>query len=87
MSQLHTGKWIAHEKSHQPGAKRAVGFEFSVIREDFQHGQQSYGWFGQSKILVAEGHCDARIWPDLQAMMLKHAATTAEKFNTEATRK
>jgi hypothetical protein len=42
-----TGKWIVHVKGD---AKR--NGEISVVREDFKHGQRSYGWDGPAKFIV-----------------------------------
>lgn len=39
------------------------GFEISIVRKTDRHGQQSWGWFGETKMLIAEGEevC-ASVW-------------------------
>jgi hypothetical protein len=42
------GKWLVDIKG---GPNRCA--EISVIREDFEHGFKSYGWFGPDKKLIS----------------------------------
>ena len=42
------------------GERCSDGWEISVIREDNKHGQRSWGWFDDTKLLVSHngGPCD-----------------------------
>jgi hypothetical protein len=44
--------WIVSVK----GQKCAETFEIAVVRKDYEHGQRSYGWFGEYKLSVGHGH-------------------------------
>lgn len=51
-------KW----RSQVFGKRCSPSWEISVVREDNEHGQKSWGWFGDSKLLVSHngGPCQ---WP------------------------
>jgi len=52
------GKWEVQIK----GKPDSSAFEISVIRSDFLHGHNSWGWFDENKLLISHngGPC---IWP------------------------
>lgn len=70
-------KWIPHTK----GAAGEPSFEICVVREDNKFGQESFGWFGQDKILVTHngGPCS---WPLRQAVW-DRCVKVAEELATE----
>ncbi len=43
----YTGKWIPNL------LQQGGNFEISVLREDNQHGRNSYGWFGEDKMAIS----------------------------------
>tara|TARA_R110002012_G_C11535252_1_gene600922 strand:+ start:757 stop:1023 length:267 start_codon:yes stop_codon:yes gene_type:complete len=51
-------KWKVQIK----GEKYSTSWEISVVREDNEHGQRSWGWFDERKFLVSHngGPCN---WP------------------------
>lgn len=72
------GTWIVNTK----GGIGKGGFEISVLRENNRHGQASYGWFGEDKILIS--HDYQRTAEMLQLVwerLLKVAHEVAEELN------
>ena len=58
-------------------------FEIAVVREDNTHGQLSYGWFDERKLLISHngGPCS---WPVTDAVwhrLVKVAEETAAELN------
>ena len=43
------GRWIVNV--HGECGK---SFEISVVRSDYKHGQRSYGWFDENKLLISQ---------------------------------
>lgn len=72
-------KWIVDIK----GRAKAT-FEISVLREDFTHGQLSYGWFGPNKLLVSSsgGPCGYTLHPVIWNKMVKLAHEAADELNS-----
>lgn len=62
-----TGKWVVHVKGG-PGERN---FEIAIIRDDYDFGKSSYGWFDTNKLLVSHsgGPCKCSvlgvIWDNL----------------------
>ena len=44
------------------GKRCSESWEISVIREDNEHGQKSWGWIDDRKLLVSHNGCPCR-WP------------------------
>lgn len=44
----YEGKWIVNIKDDRKNER----FEISVVREGNKHGQRSYGWFDENKLLI-----------------------------------
>ncbi len=55
---MANNKWVVNVK----GKKGSDGWEISVVRSDNVHGQQSYGWFDDTKLLVSHNGGPCR-WP------------------------
>jgi len=55
---VEENKWIASVK----GQCNSGSWEISVLRADNEHGQRSYGWFDENKLLISHngGPCH---WP------------------------
>lgn len=70
-------------KVHVFGAAESSSFEISVVRTSNTHGQRSYGWFGEAKLLISHngGPC---MWPVTKAVwtrLLRVAQETADELN------
>lgn len=74
---IYTGRWKVDLKEY-PGH-----VELCVIREDFQHGFRSYGWFGPAKHLIFDGKIDQKVWKDLKPTLLAAAENVARRFNRD----
>ncbi len=48
---MNKAKWVVHTK----GGYTTQSYEVCVIRDDNEHGKQSYGWIGKDKIHIG---CD-----------------------------
>lgn len=84
VSQEFKGRWIPHVLERHGYTD---SFEICVIREDFEHGRESYGWYGPAKVLVVEGDISKSAWRTLEPAMRKAAQELADKFNRkEATK-
>lgn len=72
-------KWIAQVKGDPYG----VSWEISVVRSDNEHGQKSWGWFDDRKLLISHngGPCQWPLAPGLGPMMIKIAELFAESLN------
>lgn len=76
-------KWIVNTL----GGPDREFFEISVVRESNQHGQRSYGWFGEDKLLISHngGPCRWGVTSDVWERLIRVANETAEALNTEDT--
>jgi hypothetical protein len=78
---MNKDKWIVDIK----GYAGCPGFEISVLRESNDHGQLSYGWFGDDKLLISHngGPCrwpvTGKTWDKLVAV----AHEVADELNAE----
>ena len=74
-----TGKWIVNLH----GNHSEKSFEISVVREDFEHGIRSYGWFDENKLLITHngGPCGWPLIPMVWEHQVKLAKTIAKTFN------
>ena len=59
------------------GERCGSSWEISVVRETNKHGQKSYGWFDENKLLVSHngGPCH---WPICGFVWDQHMATAHE---------
>lgn len=67
------------------GEKCSKSWEISVVRSDNTHGQKSWGWFDERKLLISHngGPCQ---WPIVEFVWDKHIHTANElcdKLNAE----
>lgn len=64
-------KWLVQVK----GDPNGTSWEISVVREDNMHGQSSWGWFGDRKLLVSHngGPCNWPLAHGLGAVMVEIA--------------
>ena len=74
---MNKAKWVVHTK----GGYTTDHFEVCVIRDDNEHGKQSYGWHDKNKIHISDsgGPCRNRIaskmiWDGLVELAHKVAA-------------
>jgi hypothetical protein len=74
-------KWIPQVKGDVNGESR----EISVVRSDNEHGQRSWGWFDETKLLISHngGPCHWGLAPGVGDMMIKIAEDYAKKLNGE----
>ena len=74
-----TGKWQVHTK----GAPNEAPFEICVIREDYEHGKRSYGWFNEHKRLISSsgGPCRDVVTWDVWTLLYEVAKRTAYVLN------
>lgn len=72
-------KWIAQTL----GDPNGKCWEISVVRSDNEHGQKSYGWFGEDKFLISHngGPCSWPLAPGLGDKMVKIAQEYAAELN------
>jgi len=76
-------KWVVHTKG---GYTTSGGFEVCVIRDDNEHGKQSYGWHDKDKLHISDcgGPCrhsiaNKMIWDGLVDLAHK----VADKLNEQ----
>ena len=71
--------WIVHCK----GKSDRVPFEICVIRDDFEFGIESYGWFGKDKILISHsgGPCHYSVLKLVWDKLMTVAQDVADKLN------
>lgn len=67
------------------GRAGAESFEISVVRSDNEHGQKSYGWFDENKLLISHngGPCH---WPVIKPVwdrLIKAAQEVADELNAK----
>jgi hypothetical protein len=72
-------KWIINIK----GGPGESPFEISVVRKDNEHGQRSYGWIDERKLLISNngGPCPWIVTPEVWAKLVKVAEQTAKELN------
>ena len=75
----YKGKWIVHPHSFRKKGSRAV----SIIREDYHHGIDSYGWYNDSKILFCADTMYGLIDDELVEAAIGLAIKRCEKLNLE----
>ena len=65
------------------GERCSKSWEISVIREDNEHGQRSWGWFDESKLLVSHngGPCTWPICGYVFDEQVRIANTLCKKLN------
>ena len=70
-------------KVHVFGAAESPSFEISVVRTSNTHGQRSYGWFDDTKLLISHngGPCMWPVTKDVWARLLRVAQETADDLN------
>ena len=74
--------WMVQVK----GEKCSTSWEISVVRRDDKHGQKSYGWFGNTKILVSHSGGGFK-WAICKFVWDRHIQTAndlCDKLNAEA---
>lgn len=73
-------KWIAQIK----GDVNGDSWEISVVRDDNKHGQLSWGWFDDRKLLVSHngGPCNWPLAPGLGPIMVEIAQRLADYLNS-----
>jgi hypothetical protein len=72
-------RWVVHTK----GKPNTNSWEICIIREDFQHGFRSYGWFGPHKHYVSSsgGPCHEVVPPDMWDLLVEAAEKRCETMN------
>ena len=77
-------KWIVNIK----GDVNSTSWEISVVREDNDHGKNSYGWFDENKLLVSHsgGPCRWALAPGLGEKMINLAVDLARDLNSREKR-
>jgi len=72
-------KWLAQVK----GDPEANSWEISVVRSDNEHGQKSWGWFDERKLLISHngGPCHWPLAPGLGKQMIQIAERYADDLN------
>ena len=65
------------------GDPNGKSWEISVVRSDNKHGQSSWGWFDEHKLLIPHsgGPCNWPLAPGLGHEMVKIAEQYAAKLN------
>lgn len=76
------GKWLANVK----GGLGSRSFEISVVRAGYKHGQDSYGWFDENKLLVTHSvamsaHMPKFMWDKLVRLAHEIAVELNESKN------
>ena len=76
---IDKSKWIVQSF----GGPNLNSFEISVIRSANIHGQRSYGWFGEDKLLISHngGPCTWPVTESVWKRLLQVAEETASEMN------
>lgn len=71
--------WVAQVKGNPYGNS----WEISVVRSDNEHGQLSWGWFDENKLLISHngGPCRWPLAPGLAPLIVEVAHRYAEMLN------
>lgn len=74
-------KWIVDIK----GSANSESFEISVIREDNEHGKDSYGWHDENKLYISGsgGPCQDCLTEKVWGKMVILAQEVADEMNME----
>lgn len=72
-------RWIVNTK----GGPGETGFEICVVRENNTHGQRSYGWFDENKLLVTHngGPCTWPLTKEIWDACVRVAHAEADRLN------
>lgn len=67
------------------GEKCSRSFEISVVHEDNEHGQRSWGWFDDRKLLICHngGPCSWPLTAKIWDKMIILAQEVADELNAE----
>lgn len=70
-------------KAQVKGDPNGKSWEISVVHRENKHGQESWGWFDENKLLISHngGPCDWPLAPGLGPMMIQLAERYAELLN------
>ena len=73
--------WIAQVK----GEKCSEKFEISVVRESYELGKMSWGWFGNDKLLISHngGPCQWPLTEKVWNKIVQLAEDVAGELNSE----
>lgn len=65
------------------GKANSSSFEISVLRSSNRHGQRSYGWFDDTKLLISHngGPCHWPVTERVWAKLIQVAEEVAEEMN------
>jgi hypothetical protein len=71
--------WHVHTK----GEPNKVPWEISVIKESYNHGHKSYGWFNERKLLISHngGPCSETVSELVWNKLMKVAHEVADELN------
>ncbi len=74
-----SGRWLVQVL----GEPDSESFELSIVREDFEHGRRSWGWFGRAKwFFCNQGpHMRMKLAPGAWARIMAAAEETAADLN------
>ena len=72
-------RWLVQVK----GEKCSGAWEISIVREDYELGRKSYGWFDERKLLISHNgcHCKWPLAPIVWDKMIEVANTVCEHLN------
>jgi len=75
-------KWRVQIK----GDKCSSSWEISVVREDYEHGQLSWGWFDHRKLLISHngGPCSWPIIEEVWSIQIGCAQVICDRLNSGA---
>lgn len=81
---MEKGNWKVQIK----GEKCSQSFEISIVRESNKHGQRSWGWFDEDKLLVSHngGHCSWPLTEKVWDKMIVLANDVCKELNAEENR-
>lgn len=77
------GAWVV--ATH--GKPNSSGYEIAIVRENNRHGRQSYGGFGEHKLLISQGGSGESLPVVIWDKLVKLAYETAEELNRDEQRK
>jgi hypothetical protein len=81
MKSINTDLWHVHTK----GEPNTCYWEICVIKESDRHGHKSYGWFGETKLLISDsgGPCKNIVSEMIWNKLVKVAQEVAEELNKQ----
>lgn len=67
------------------GKKCSESFEISVVRESYELGKRSFGWFGNDKLLISHngGPCQWPLTEKVWNKMIQLAEDVVRELNSE----